>query len=140
MKAKYCLRAASVIMLLHDAGHTIGALTWRQATEPAKQEVIKQMTDKKFPFMGASRSMGEYYDGYGFASTLALLLIAILFWIVSNPNEQNKTISKKIIITVSIILFAWGLDELIFFFPFAAAFSLLSSVLGFYSLVLLNKK
>lgn len=140
MKAKYCLRAAAVIMLLHDVGHTIGALTWRQATEPGKLEVIKQMTDKKFPFMGTTRSMGEYYDGYGFASTLALLLIAIVLWIVADVNEQNKAMSRKVIVIVSTILIAWGIDELLFFFPFAAAFSLISGVLGFYSLVLINKE
>lgn len=140
MKPKLLLRAASIVMLLHDAGHTLGALTWKQATDPAKIEVIKQMTDNKFPFMGANRSMGEFYDGYGFACTLALLLIAIILWLVSNVTEGNKDFCKKITLTVSIILLAWGIDELIFFFPFAAAFSLIASVLGFYSIVLLNKQ
>ncbi len=102
MKPKILLRIASIIMFLHDIGHTFGHLTWKQSPDPAKQEVIKQMTDNKFPFMGAVRSMSDYYDGYGWASTLALLLIAAL---------------------------AWGIDELIFFFPFAAAFSLLAFLL-----------
>src|SRR5260221_12106082 len=102
MKPKILLRIASIIMFLHDIGHTFGHLTWKQSPDPAKQEVIKQMTDNKFPFMGAVRSMSDYYDGYGCALTLALLLIAAL---------------------------AWGIDELIFFLPCAAAFSLLSFLL-----------
>src|SRR5580765_7006959 len=119
MKPKLLLRIVAIVMLLHDAGHTFGHLTWKQSPDAAKQEVIKQMTDNKFPFMGAVRSMGEYYDGYGYASTLALFLLASILWIASGVTEQNKGIVKKILVVVSIVLFAWGIDELIFFFPFA---------------------
>lgn len=139
MKPKFLLRTASVVMLLHDFGHTFGALTWKQSDDPAKQEVIKQMTEPKFPFMGTVRSMGEYYDGYGFTCSLALLFIAILLWLLSNVTEQNKKLVRQILTVTSIILLAWGIDELIFFFPFAAAFSLIASGLGFYSVVLLNR-
>src|SRR5471030_2277133 len=140
MKPKLILRTASIIILLHNAGHIMGTLTWKQTDDPAKIEVIKQMTDHKFPFMGTVRSMGNYFDGFGLATTLAFFLIAIILWIVSDTTEQNKGICKKIILTISIILLAWGIDELIFFFPFAAAFSLLASLLGFYSIALLNKQ
>ena len=95
MQPKIILRAASIIMLLHDVGHTIGALTWKQAANPTKIEVIKQMTDNKFPFMGATRSMGDAVDGYGFAMILALLMFAIILWVVSDVAEQNKTFCKK---------------------------------------------
>jgi hypothetical protein len=139
MKAKYSLRAASVIMFLHDIGHTFGAMTWKHTIDPDKQEVVRQMTIKKFSFMGAVRSMGEFYDGYGFAATLALLLIAIILWIISSAEEGNNTMKMRIIITLSIILLAWGIDELIFFFPFAASFSLLACLLCFYSYFQLNK-
>lgn len=140
MKPKLPLRIASVVMLLLDLGHTLGALTWKQASDPPQQEVIRHMTGKKFPFMGTTRSMGEYYDGYGFASTLARLLIAIILWLVSNANQQTRDLSKKITLTISIILVLWGIVELIFFFPLAAAFSLIASALGFYSVVLFNRQ
>ncbi|MGA7161548.1 MAG: hypothetical protein WBZ48_11135 [Bacteroidota bacterium] len=129
MKPKLLLRIASIVMILHDVGHIGGSLTWKQATDPEKQQVISQMTDHKFPFMGAMRSMGDYYDGYGFASALAILLIAAILWIVSGSVSQNPALAKKILITVSAILLAWGINELIFFFPFAASFSLLAMLL-----------
>jgi len=72
------LRLASIVILLHDIGHPFGAPTWKQTTSQTKKQVIKQITDNKFPFMGTIRSMSEYYDGYGFASILALLLIAVI--------------------------------------------------------------
>lgn len=115
-------------MLLHDVGHTIGHLGWKQATDPVKQEVIRQMTENKFPFMGATRSLGEYYEGYGTASILALLLFAALLWILSGSEPQNVALTKKMLIVISVILLGWGIVELIYFFPFAVSFSLLAMV------------
>jgi len=129
MNPKILLRIAAIIMLLHAIGHTIGALTWKKTPDVAKQAVIEFMTAHKFPFMGAERSMGEYYEGYGFACTLALLLIVAILWITSNVTPHSIALVKNILVVLSIILLAWGVDELIFFFPFAAAFSLLSFLL-----------
>jgi len=120
---------AAIIMLLHAIGHTMGALTWKKTPDVSKQAVIEFMTAHKFPFMGVERSMAEYYDGYGFACTLALLLITAVLWITSNVAPHSIALVKNILFVMSFILLAWGIDELIFFFPFAAAFSLLSFLL-----------
>jgi hypothetical protein len=140
MKSKIWLRFASIIMFLHDVGHTFGHLTWKSAGDPLKQEVINQMLGKKFPFMGAVRSMGEFYDGYGFASTLALLLISVILWMLSDALPGEKPLTSKILILVSIILLAWGIVEVVFFFPFAAMFSFLAMVLTVIALFQLHKK
>jgi hypothetical protein len=129
MKPKLLLRIASIVMFLHDIGHTFGHLSWKEAVEPEKQEVIRQMTENKCPFMGATRSMGDYYDGYGYASTLALLLIAVILWIASGLEPQNIALTRKMLIVIAVVLLAWGIVELTFFFPFAAAFSLVAAVL-----------
>ena len=129
MTPKLLLRIAAIIMLLHAIGHTMGALTWKKTPDAAKQSVIESMTAHKFPFMGVERSMGEYYDGYGFACTLALLLIVVLLWITSNVAPHTTALVKNILVVLSFILLAWGIDELIFFFPFAAAFTLVSFLL-----------
>jgi hypothetical protein len=138
MKPKILLRIASIIMILHDIGHMIGSLTWKQAAEPEHQEVIRQMTEHKFLFMGAMRSMGDYYDGYGYASALAILLISAILWIVSSSEVLTSSIAKKILITISATLLAWGINELVFFFPFAAAFSLLAMALTVIAIFQLN--
>ena len=138
MKPKILLRIASIVMVLHDIGHMGGSLTWKQAADPEKQQVINQMTEHKFPFMGAMRSMGDYYDGYGYASALAILLISIILWIISDSATQNPNLAKKILIAVSTILLAWGINELIFFFPFAASFSLLAFALTVIAILHLN--
>jgi len=129
MNPKVLLRIAAILMLLHAIGHTIGASTWKKTPNVEKRAVIESMSAHKFPFMGVERSMAEYYDGYGFACTLALLLITAVLWITSNVAPHSIALVKNILFVMSFILLAWGIDELIFFFPFAAAFSLLSFLL-----------
>src|SRR5690348_6217716 len=129
MKAKITLRIAAIIIFLHDAGHTMAVLTWKDDPDPKKMAVINQMTGNKFPFMGTSRSMGEYFEGFGIQGTLSLLLIALILWFISDLREANENLSKKIILVVSVILLAWGISELIYIFPVAASFSLIASLL-----------
>lgn len=133
MKAKTALRIAAIIMLLHDVGHTIGASTWKKTPDPAKQEVIRHMTDKKFLFMGKESSLAEYMDGYGFACTLAMLMMTVVLWIISGADDLTKGMAKKITLALSIILALWAIDELIFFFPFAASFTVVAAIFCFYS-------
>ena len=139
MKPKILLRIASAVVIFHDMGHTLGAVTWRQSPDPIKQMIINQMIEHKSPFMGAMRSMGEYYEGYGYAATIALLLIGIILWLVSAVSLQNLDMVRKILIAIGVSLLLWGADELIFFFPFAAAFSLVASLLTFLAVFNLKK-
>ena len=134
MKPKMLLRIASVIMFLHLAGHMVGASTWKNNPDANVREVIKGMTEHAFVFMGASQTLAGHHEGYGFAGALALLFFAIVLWIVSNADAQTKSMSRKITLAVSVVLLLWGIDELIYFFPFAASFSFIASALGFYSL------
>ncbi len=134
MTAKLSLRIAAIVMFLHDVGHIMGTLTWKKISDPVELDVIHRMYENKFPFMGTVKSIGEHYDGYALATALALLLIAIILWLVSGSIEQNNSLSRKIIFILSATLLFWGIDELFFFFPFAAAFSLVACALCIYSL------
>ncbi len=139
MKAKLILRLAAVVMFIHLLGHMIGATTWKDNPDALVQGVVKGMEEHKFMFMGATQTLAGHHDGYGLAGALALLFFAIILWIVSSADAQTKGMSSKIILVISAILLLWGIDELIYFFPFAAVFSITSSMLGFYSLTLLKK-
>ena len=129
-----------MLILFHAIGHTFGHLTWKQSPDLTKQEVIKQMTENKFPFMGTVRSMTEYYDGFGFIVTIALLMTAVLLWFASNATAQSADLARKFVLSLSIALLAISILELMYFFPFAAAFSVIASALGFYSIVLVNRQ
>jgi hypothetical protein len=127
-------------MFLHDVGHTFGALSWKNTADPLKQQVINSMVEHKFLFMGANRSMSNTMDGYGFAAILALLLFSIILWVLSDSAVQNPRLVKKLLIPISIILLAWGIIELIFFFPFAASFTLLAMVFTVISIFQIKSK
>jgi hypothetical protein len=104
MKPKILLRIAAVLMLLHTIGHTFGTLSWKKTNDSVKQEVIKQMTSNKFPFMGATRSMGDAMDGYGFFGIVNLLLVTVILWIASNYISQHVALVNQILIALSIAL------------------------------------
>jgi len=140
MKPKLLLRIAAVLIFIHGALHTVGFSQWKQDPDPAKQELIKLMTGRKFPFMGTSRNVGNYYDGFGYASSIALILIAVLLWIVSGELSANPTLAKKVIVVISFALLFWATDEAIYFFPFAAGLSFVASLCGFASLPGLGKQ
>jgi hypothetical protein len=138
MKPKILLRIAAVLMFIHCVLHTIGFSGWK--TDTANKTVVQAMTGPKFPFMGVNRNMGEFYDGFGYASTIALVLIAASLWIVSGELGSKSSLAKKMTLTLAIILALWGIDEIIYFFPFAVGISLLSSLCTFWAYFALNKQ
>ncbi|MBI3714857.1 MAG: hypothetical protein HY255_02555 [Betaproteobacteria bacterium] len=80
MNPTLVLRIAAVIMLLHFAGHTAGAVLsgpQHGATEIAVRTV---MAGAQFDFMGSQRSYWDFYYGFGIALSAVLLAHAVLFW------------------------------------------------------------
>lgn len=67
MKPETALRIAGGLMLLHTLGHTLGALTWKQAPNARVAAVISGMQAEHFDFMGKPVSLG------GFLKATALL-------------------------------------------------------------------
>lgn len=131
MKAKLFLRVPAILMFVHGAGHTIGQTGWKKSADPIQQEVIRQMTGPKFLFMGRMHSMGDYFDGYSYAGSAGLLCIILVLWFVSTELNAGSRLIKKLILTAAICLLLWGIVEIIFFFPFAAAVTLVSSCCTF---------
>lgn len=139
MKPKLLLRIAAGIMFLHLLGHMVGASTWKENPDPAVKEVIQGMEQNQFMFMGARQSLAGHHDGYGYAGALALLFFCAVLWIVSAGEASAKLENVRLIFVTTAILLLWGILELIYFFPFAAAFTLTSSALSAYALVGLKR-
>src|SRR5258708_9501409 len=133
MKPKLLLRIAAILILVHDIGHTMGFGGWKKATDPVEQQVIQQMTGHQFPFMGATHSLGDYYEGFGYGCSIALILIAVLLWLVSAELSSNTRLAKKVIITVSFALLIWAADEMVYFFPFATGLSVVACLCSFWA-------
>jgi len=128
MRPKLLLRIAAVIMLLHTAGHSIGALTWSQAPNDRVAAVIAGMQKEHFDFMGRSSTLASFYNGYGILMIFVLLLVSIQLWLLSG----NRV--KSMILTLGLFLFLTAISEFIFFFPLAGGMTFVASVCTFLSL------
>ena len=140
MQPKLLLRIASGAMIFHLIGHSLGQSSWKQTADTVKQGIISQMTGHKFPFMGSERSMGDYYEGYGWACSIAMLFFAFVLWAVSSSTNENINLTRKILTATTVCLYAWCIDEFIFFFPFAASTTLLAAGLSTMALYQLKPK
>jgi uncharacterized membrane protein len=137
MSSKIFLRIAAIVMLLHCVGHTIGVATWQNPDGEIPIEVVQKMQDVQFNFMGKDGStMAEFYTGFGYCGTILMLFIAVLLWIFS--GRKDKSVTKELWVTgLAIVLLA--VIEIIYFFPFAVAFCVISAVLVFISIFFINK-
>ena len=59
-------------------------------------------------------------------------------WIVSDSAAESPSGSRRILIVLCLFLFAVGIEELIYFFAFAASFSLLAAGLSGLSILKLR--
>ena len=138
MKSKLLLRIAAIIMLLHGAFHTMGVATWQQPGGDIPSQVVQTMQDIQFNFMGKDAStMAEFYSGFGYCGTIFLLFIAALLWIVSGWKDRSVT---KILWITGFAIVLLAVDEIIYFFPMAVAFCLVSAALVFISIRLKSKE
>lgn len=126
MKPKILLRVAAILMLLHTLGHTMGALGWKNAPNDAIRGVISGMQKNHFVFMGRSASLADFYEGYGLSMIGVLLLVSITLWLLS--GDSNNPLSRKLQPLFALFLLCLAIIEYVYFFPFAAAFTLLAGL------------
>ncbi|HTI92200.1 MAG TPA: hypothetical protein VL727_16515 [Puia sp.] len=129
MNPKILLRIASVLMFLHTIGHSFGALNWKNAPDAAVGRLITSMQTTHFAFMGRSATLAGFYEGYGLSMIFVLLLISAVLWLLSTAVTEE--LSFRLLPLFAGFLFILGIIEYIYFFPFAAGFSLLAAVCSF---------
>jgi hypothetical protein len=130
MKTRLLIRLAILLILIHFLGHLFGHMTWKESDGNAiHQEVIREMTENKFDFMGARRSMGDYYEGYGLLILIKYAMLIALLWIIGNHVAEYSHFCKKLLYPVSAALIVFGVVEFVYFFPFAASMSLGAGIL-----------
>jgi hypothetical protein len=129
MNPKILLRIAAVLMFLHTIGHSFGALNWKNAPDATVGRVINSMQTTRFEFMGRSVTLAGFYEGYGLTMIFVLLLISVVLWLLSNATVVD--LSARLLPLFAVFLLFLGIIEYIYFFPFAASFSLLAAVCTF---------
>ena len=137
MKPKILLRIASILMFLHTAGHTMGALTWSEAPNARVAQVVKGMQTVHFAFMGKQVTLAMFFNGYGFINIGVLLMISAMLWLLS--GDAGNKLFGGFAVLLGVFLLFMGVLEYIYFFAFAAAFSVLAGVCTLAALISRNK-
>lgn len=77
MKSHTLLRIASVLTLLLCLGHTLGA-PWTPTGSPEALALVETTRTLHFDVMGTSRSLLDFYRGFGYSLSICLFAQAIL--------------------------------------------------------------
>jgi len=138
MKAKWFLRIAAILIIVHLLGHAMGHMSWDKPDDPRMQEVVDAMKSYEGQFMGASQSMADYYRGYSLILFLVFVMSVMQLWIASGIIDEHSEAIKKFLYPVSMAYFGFSVIEFVYFFPFAASVSFLAAL--FTLLAVLLKK
>lgn len=123
MTATVLLRIAAIISLLFTAGHTMGGLKkWSPMGENA---VLRAMTDVRFEAMGANRSYLDFFMGFGWSISVAMLLQSILLWQMATLARKDAASVRSMIAVFVCAQLASGIIAWRFIFPVPALFSVL---------------
>ena len=139
MKPKIILRIASISMLLHTVGHTMGAMSWKKDPDPAIQQVVDNMISHKFIFLGALRSIGDFYEGYGITMIVVLLLITVLLWQLSKMYILYPEPAAGILVPMSVGLLIIALIEFRYFFFLPGTLTGIAGILSGWSVPIIRK-
>jgi len=134
MKPALALRIAAVLLAIHLLGHGVGHFTWDKPEDPGMADVVATMKNYNAKFMGATKSMADYYNGYSLMMFGVFGMSIFILWISSNFIYTNERFAAKILLPIGITYLLFGIIEYISFFPFAAGLSFLSGLLILFSL------
>lgn len=129
MNSKILLRIAAALILLHLLGHSVGHFTWDTPDDPNMQQVVNTMKGYSAEFMGAKKSMADYYHGYSLIVFGLFGMTIAIQWLASGFIGKHRQIISKILYPVAFAYLAFGIIEFITFFPFAALLSFMAGIL-----------
>ena len=123
MTATVLLRIAAIISLLFTAGHTMGGLKrWSPMGENA---VLKAMTDVRFETMGVNRSYLDFFMGFGWSISVAMLLQTVLLWQMATLARNDAAGIRPMIAVFALAQLASAVIAWRFIFPVPALFSVM---------------
>ena len=139
MKAKLLLRIAAGLILVHLLGHTVGHMTWDAPEDAKMKEVVTTMKSHKAEFMGATKSMADYYIGYSLMIFGLFAMSALLLWFISGFVNDQRQIANRLLFPIGVVYVFFGIIEYVYFFPFAASMSFLAGLLTILALTVAKK-
>jgi hypothetical protein len=98
------LRIAAIVYAFYAAGHTYGAMYKDlHSGGPLKQAVFSAMRSYTAQVQGFTRSYWDFYKGFGFIATWALVLFAILSWQLASLARTSPTAARPLVLTLFLV-------------------------------------
>lgn len=121
MTASVLLRMASIVSLAFTIGHTMGGR--KQWSPMGANDVLKAMTTVRFDTMGANRSYLDFFMGFGWSISVAMLLQTVLLWQLASLARADPAHVRPMIAAFALATVASGVIAWRFIFPVPALFS-----------------
>jgi len=115
------LRIASVISLVFTAGHSLGGL--KKWSPMGDNEVLRAMTAVHFDTMGTNRSYLDFFMGFGWSISVAMLMQTVLLWQMASLARTDAARVRPMIAVVALATLASSVIAWRFIFPVPALFS-----------------
>lgn len=113
---------ASIISLIFTLGHTAGGL--RKWSPMGENEVLRAMTAVRFDTMGAKRSYLDFFMGFGWSISVAMVMQTVLLWQMASLARTNPASVRPMIAVIALATLASGVIAWRFIFPVPALFSI----------------
>src|SRR5215467_2539714 len=104
MTTTLLLRIASVISLVFTAGHSLGGL--RKWSPMGDNDVLRAMTAVRFDTMGANRSYLDFFLGFGWSISVAMLMQTVLLWQMASLARTNPASVRPMIVVIGLATIA----------------------------------
>lgn len=116
------LRIASIISLIFTLGHTAGGL--RKWSPMGDNDVLRAMTSVRFDTMGANRSYLDFFTGFGWSISVAMVMQTVLLWQMASLARTNPASVRPMIAAIALATAASGVIAWRFIIPVPALFSI----------------
>ena len=120
MKAPLLYRIASILLLLFDAGHTLG---FRQSDPKwGVDELLSSMRSIHFDVQGFSRTYWDLFVGAGFFVSVFLLFAAVLAWQLAGLPAETLAVMRRTQWALALCFVAVTILGWIYFFTLPIVF------------------
>jgi hypothetical protein len=121
MTTAVLLRISAVISLLFTIGHSLGGT--KRWSPMGENDVLKAMETVRFDTMGVNRSYLDFFLGFGWSLSVAMLLQSVLLWQLASLARSDAAQVRPMIAAFALATLAGGVIAWIFIFPAPALFS-----------------
>ena len=121
MTTAVLLRISAVISPLFAIGHSLGGT--KRWSPMGENDVLKAMETVRFDTMGVNRSYLDFFLGFGWSLSVAMLLQSVLLWQLASLARSDAAQVRPMIAAFALATLAGGVIAWLFIFPLPALFS-----------------